>query len=123
MKLSHTRAAMAAVFDDPNLVSCAGLVPVLAPANAARPAALAGAHLSVPGDKGANAGLKVASLVAGMVAGVDSIEDMALPWQGRDGPGLRPGLRALDAGVVATRVRLRSRPAGSTRSPRGSLPT
>jgi hypothetical protein len=34
--------------------------------------------LSVPSDKGANAGLKVTSLVAGMVAGADSIEDMAL---------------------------------------------
>jgi hypothetical protein len=34
--------------------------------------------LSVPTDKGANAGLKVTSLVAGMVAGADSIEDMAL---------------------------------------------
>jgi hypothetical protein len=32
----------------------------------------------VPTDKGANAGLKVASLVAGMVAGADSIDDMAL---------------------------------------------
>ena len=29
-------------------------------------------------NKGANAGLKVASLVAGMVAGGDSIDDMAL---------------------------------------------
>ena len=28
-------------------------------------------HLTVPTDKGANAGLKVASLVAGMVAGAD----------------------------------------------------
>ena len=35
-------------------------------------------HLSVPTDKGANAGLKVASLVGGMVAGADSIDDMAL---------------------------------------------
>ena len=35
-------------------------------------------HLTVPTDKGANAGLKVASLVAGMVAGADSIDDMAL---------------------------------------------
>jgi len=66
------------VFDDPNLVSCAGLVPVLALADAAGLGALAGAHLSVPGDKGANAGLKVASLVAGMVAGADSIDDMGL---------------------------------------------
>ena len=39
---------------------------------------LADEHLSVPTDKGANAGLKVASLVAGMVAGADSIDDMAL---------------------------------------------
>ena len=35
-------------------------------------------HLTVPTDKGANPGLKVASLVAGMVAGADSIDDMAL---------------------------------------------
>jgi hypothetical protein len=34
--------------------------------------------MSVPTDKGANAGLKVSSLVAGMVAGADSIDDMAL---------------------------------------------
>ena len=39
---------------------------------------LADAHLSVPTDKGAHAGLKVASLVAGMVAGADCIDDMAL---------------------------------------------
>jgi len=72
------RAARAAVFDDPNLVACAGLVPVIALADAAGLARLAGEHLSVPGDKGANAGLKVVSLVAGMVAGADSIDDMAL---------------------------------------------
>ena len=78
MKLSHTRAATAAAFDDPNLVGSAGLVPVLALADAAGLTTLAGEHLSVPGDKGANAGLKVASLVAGMVAGADSIDDMAL---------------------------------------------
>jgi Transposase DDE domain group 1 len=78
MQLSHTRAATAAVFDDPNLVSAAGLVPVLALADSAGLRRLAGEHLSVPTDKGANAGLKVASLVAGMVAGADSIDDMAL---------------------------------------------
>jgi hypothetical protein len=39
---------------------------------------LADQWVSVPSDRGANAGLKVASLVAGMVAGADSIEDMAL---------------------------------------------
>ena len=39
---------------------------------------LADRLLSVPTDKGANAGVKVASLVAGMVAGADSIDDLAL---------------------------------------------
>ena len=51
---------MAAVFDDPSLVSCAGLLPVLALADPAGLSTLAGAHLSVLGDKGSNAGLKVA---------------------------------------------------------------
>jgi len=66
------------VFDDPNLVSAGGLVPVLALAESAGLRDLADEHLSVPTDKGANAGLKVASLVGGMVAGADSIDDMAV---------------------------------------------
>ena len=78
MELSHTRLVSSAVFDEPNLVSCAGLVPVLALARSAGLHELAQQHLSVPTDRGANAGLKVASLVAGMVAGADSIDDMAL---------------------------------------------
>ncbi|MBA3781446.1 MAG: IS1380 family transposase [Nocardioides sp.] len=78
MQLCHTSAATSAVFDDPNLVSSAGLVPVLALARSAGLQELAQKHLSVPTDKGANAGLKVSSLVAGMVAGADSIDDMAL---------------------------------------------
>jgi hypothetical protein len=78
MQLSHMRPVAGAVFDEPNLVSAAGLVPVLALARDAGLQALADEHLSVPTDKGANAGLKIASLVAGMVAGADSIDDMAL---------------------------------------------
>ncbi len=78
MQLCHTPRATTAVFDDPNLVSSAGLVPVLALARSAGLHELAQQHLSVPTDKGANAGLKIASLVAGMVAGADSIDDMAL---------------------------------------------
>ena len=66
------------MFDDPNLVSSAGLVPVVALAQAAGLEGLAQERLSVPSDKGANAGLKVTSLVAGMLAGADSIDDMAL---------------------------------------------
>jgi hypothetical protein len=78
MQLSHTPGSICARFDDPNLVSSAGLVPVVALASVAGLRELADEHLSVPTDKGANAGLKVASLVAGMVAGADSIDDMAL---------------------------------------------
>ena len=41
--------------------------------------------MSVPTDKGANAGLKVSSLVAGMTAGADSIDDMGLLRHGGTG--------------------------------------
>ena len=78
MRLSHTLGRTSVAFDDPNLVSAAGLVPVLALADRAGLRELADHQLTVPTDKGANAGLKVASLVAGMVAGADSIDDMAL---------------------------------------------
>ena len=78
MQLSHTRPVAAACFDDPNLVSAAGLVPVIALAQQSGLLTLAAEHLSVPTDKGANADRKVGSLVAGMVAGADSIADMAI---------------------------------------------
>src|SRR3954469_20301233 len=78
MQLSHTRPVISAVFDEPNLVSSAGLVPVMALARKARLRELADERLTVPTDKGANPGVKLSSLVAGMVAGADSIEDMAL---------------------------------------------
>src|SRR5262245_34390132 len=78
MQLSHSPGSISARFDDPNLVSSSGLVPVVALAQAAGLRELADEHLSVPTDRGANAGLKVCSLVAGMVGGADSIDDMAL---------------------------------------------
>ncbi len=59
-------------------MSAGGLVPVLALAERAGLRALADQRLTVPTDKGAHAGSKVAALVAGMVAGADSIEDMHL---------------------------------------------
>jgi hypothetical protein len=67
-----------AVFDDPNLVSAAGLVPVVALAQWGGLAQLAGEQLTVPGGPGHAAGLKVSALVAGMVAGADCIDDMDL---------------------------------------------
>ena len=78
MQLSHTRRVVSALFDDPNLVSAVGLVPVMKLAEEAGLCALAQKRLTVPTDKGANAGLKVVSLVGGMVAGADCLDDMAL---------------------------------------------
>jgi Transposase DDE domain group 1 len=78
MQVSHKPAALSVSFDEPNLVSTAGLVPVMTLARDAGLHELADRWLTVPTDKGANAGLKVASLIAGMVAGADSIDDMAL---------------------------------------------
>jgi DDE family transposase len=91
MQLSHTRPVISAVFDEPNLVSSAGLVPVMALARRARLRELADERLTVPTDKGANPGGKVSSLVAGMVAGADSIEDMALLRHGGMGTVLPAG--------------------------------
>ena len=85
MQLSHIRPIAAAKFDDPNLVSTAGLVPMMALAAHCDLDGLADEHLSVPTDKGANAGRKITSLVAGMVAGADSIDDMALLRHGAMG--------------------------------------
>jgi len=67
-----------AVFDDPNLVSFAGLVPLMALAGRVGLAQLAAQWLSVPTDKGANAGLRVSSLVAGMAAGGDRLDDIGV---------------------------------------------
>lgn len=71
MKACHR---VAPVFDDPNLVSVAGLVPVLQLAEAAGlHAQLAG--LTVPS---ANAAAKTACVIGGMLAGADSIDDLDL---------------------------------------------
>jgi len=78
MQLSHAGPVRSAIFDDPTLVSTAGLVPALALAQRAGLGELARRHLSVPGGAGTAAGAKVSALVAGMVAGADSIADMGL---------------------------------------------
>src|SRR5438045_4575281 len=71
---ARTRAS----FDDPNLVSHAGLIPVMALAQRAGLADLVAEHVRPGGECGVNADLKVGCLVAGMAAGADSIEDMDL---------------------------------------------
>ena len=75
MRVSH---GYTAVFDDPNLVSCAGLAPVLELAERAGLQDLAAERVRISRAGGARPELKVPSLVAGMIAGADSIDDMAL---------------------------------------------
>jgi hypothetical protein len=65
-----------ASFDDPNLVSRAELVPVMALAERPGLAGLVRECVSVGGPCGVNADLKIGCLVAGMTAGADSIDDM-----------------------------------------------
>ncbi len=76
MRLSHARRAMSVRFDDPNLVSCAGLAAVMALAARCGLATLLVEHVRIAAKGGANAAAKVLALVAGMVAGADSISDM-----------------------------------------------
>jgi hypothetical protein len=78
VRLSHARRAIEARFDDPNLVSCAGLVAVMALADRCGLAALLVERLRITAKGGANAATKVLALVAGMVCGADSIDDMDL---------------------------------------------
>src|SRR3954468_22077087 len=93
MRLSHARRAISVRFDDPNLVSCAGLVPVLALAHRCGLARLLAERLTIAAKGGANAGAKVLALVAGMVCGADSIDDMDLLRHGGMGR-LFDGVRA-----------------------------
>jgi hypothetical protein len=76
MRLLHELAKIHASFDEPNLVSRAGLVPVMALAQRAGLADLAGEHVRPAGACGVNAPVKVACVVAGMVAGAGSIDDL-----------------------------------------------
>jgi len=90
VRVSH---GFSVAFDDPNLVSCAGLAPVLELAERAALQDLVTEHVRLCGPGGANPQLKIASLVAGMVTGADSIDDMAV---------LRHG--AMDRLVTGTRA-------------------
>jgi hypothetical protein len=78
VRLSHPRRAISVRFDDPNLVSCAGLTPVLVLAARCGLATLLAERLRIAAKGGVNAATKVLALVAGMLAGADSISDMDL---------------------------------------------
>ena len=82
MRVCHSDSA---VFDGPNRVSCAGLVPVVALAERAGLHQLIGEHVHVPGTAGSNSVTKVVALIAGMVAGADNIAKMDLLRHGAMG--------------------------------------
>ncbi len=88
MRVCHT---VSAGFDDPNLVSCAGLVPVMALSERAGLHDLARAHVRAARSAGSNAEVKVGALVAGMVADADSIEAMDLLRHGAMSRVFTPG--------------------------------
>jgi hypothetical protein len=93
VRLLHSLAKIHATFDDPTLVSRAGLVPVMALAQRAGLAALAGEHVRPAGRCGANPAAKVGGIVAGMIGGADSIDDLDLLRHGAM-PALSGGVRA-----------------------------
>jgi hypothetical protein len=93
MRLLHELAKIHVTFDDPHLVSRAGLIPVMTLAERAALGDLAGEHVRISRGCGVNAHLKVACLVGGMIAGADSIDDMGLLRHGAM-PGLFGGIRA-----------------------------
>lgn len=76
MRSSHTPATTHAAFDDPNLVSYAGLVPLMRLAEDIDLAGLAQDKIRLGGTPGANTGAKITTIVAGMAAGADSIDDL-----------------------------------------------
>src|SRR5690348_15111627 len=93
VRLLHDLAKIHATFDDPNLVSRAGLVPVMALAQRAGLAALVEEHVRIARPCGVNAQVKVPVIVAGMAGGADSIDDLGLLRHGAM-PGLFGGIRA-----------------------------
>jgi hypothetical protein len=84
---------VAATFDDPNLISSAGLVPVMRLARRAGLPHLVTAGVKIPGAAGSDAAAKVSSIVAGMLAGADSIDDLAVLREGAMSKVL-PGVKA-----------------------------
>ena len=87
MKASHS---IRPVFDDPNLVSTAGLVPTLRLAETAGLHDLLEQRLSVSSP---NPAAKATCVIGGMLAGADSIDDLDLLRHGAMGR-LFDGLRA-----------------------------
>ena len=97
MQGSHAWRGDSAVFDDDNLVSHAGLVAVMELAEQAGLSALLDAHVRFTSERvrsgAANPTPKLTSIIAGMAAGADSIDDLDVIRSG--------GMKQLFAGVYA----------------------
>ena len=97
MKVSHRFKADSAVFNDDHLVSCAGLVPVMTLAEQTSLIKLLDnkVHIIEPKIKSgsANPAPKLATVIAGMCAGADSIDDLDVVRSG--------GMKTLFEGVYA----------------------
>jgi hypothetical protein len=93
VRLLHDLAKIHATFDDPNLVSRAGLVPVMALAQRAGLATVVDEHVRIGGRCGVYPQVKVPGIVAGMIGGADSIDDLDLLRHGAMGT-LFGGVRA-----------------------------
>ena len=117
MRLRHDAPVVRATFDDPNLVSCAGLEPVMRLAHAAGLHAAVADRVRLPGDTGSNPAGKVATIVAGMLAGADSIDDLNIARHGGM-PSLFTSVYApVDDRFIPAHLHLRPRPAVAGRRP------
>jgi hypothetical protein len=80
VKLPDVWSRATPVFDDEHLVSCAGLLPVMGLAEQAGLSELIGQRVKFKTSKVASAGVnpagKLTSIIAGMAAGADSIDDL-----------------------------------------------
>ncbi len=80
MKLQHGWSRATPTFDDDNLVSCVGLVPVMALAEQAGLSELIGGRVVIKATRVASAAVnpagKLTSIIAGMAAGADCIDDL-----------------------------------------------
>lgn len=97
MQVSHRFAAESAVFDDAHLVSCAGLVPVMTLASQTGLSGLLGSKIRIAAPRvksgSANPAPKLTTLVAGICAGADCIDDLDVVRSG--------GMKTLFDGVYA----------------------
>src|SRR6266700_4782636 len=78
MQSSHAAGHVSASFSDPNLIGCAGLVPLVRLAERCELAVLIRRHVDLRVSTGANPAGKAMSLVAAMCTGADSIDDADL---------------------------------------------